>query len=261
MRVLNFRHTTVNTQKFLFSLKENNEESYLVAYSLVRNLLVGIAKRARKYLSNENHYDFADYPFTYRERQLDSILLPELSDRCDGYVFAEYPVTRNCRKKDYKAKNSKGRIDYWCIYKDYSFAIEVKHSYDNYSSGKVKDETLRRWKTMTHYQLQSIDKDLMSFDEKTKGIIPLALHFITSESSEYPTNEQQINYKSQEKEMLIRIHDKMKRIAEPDLISLWEIDNDMYINYQSNGFAYPGLILVSKFYNLIHHKGSKRHGK
>lgn len=97
MKTLIFRHATINAQEFLFSLKENNEEPYLVAYSLVRNLLIEMAKRARMFFSNK--YDFADYPFTYRERQLDSILLPELSKLCNGYVFTEYPVTRNCKKK------------------------------------------------------------------------------------------------------------------------------------------------------------------
>lgn len=100
MKILKFRHATINAQKFLFSVKENNEEQYLVAYSLVRNLLIGMAKRARVFCSNK--YDFADYPFTYRERQLDSILLPELTKLCNGYVFTEYPVIRNCRKKSLK---------------------------------------------------------------------------------------------------------------------------------------------------------------
>ena len=97
MGTLKFRHTTINSQEFLLSTKEKKEESYLVAYNLVRNLLIGMAKRARVFCSNK--YDFADYPFTYRERQLDSILLPELSKLCNGYVFTEYPVTRNCKKK------------------------------------------------------------------------------------------------------------------------------------------------------------------
>ena len=44
----------MNAQDFLFSMKENNEESYLVAYSLVRKLLVGMAKRARIFLSDKN---------------------------------------------------------------------------------------------------------------------------------------------------------------------------------------------------------------
>ena len=253
---LKFRHTTINAQEFLFSIKENNEEPYLVAYSLVRNLLIGMAKRARAF--NCNKYEFADYPFTYRERQLDSILLPELSRLCNGYVFTEYPVTRNCRKKEFEADNSKGRIDYWSIYRDYSFAIELKHSYDNYNTDNTKEETRRRWKTMNAYQLHSIKKNLRSFDEKTKGVIPLALHFITSEASKEPTHEQLNEYKSKEREMLARLHDDLKPIAEPDFISSWEIDRKMYLNYQPEGYSYPGLILVAKFYGLILHDGSKR---
>lgn len=256
MGTLKFRHTTINSQEFLLSTKEKKEESYLVAYNLVRYLLIGMAKRARVFCSNK--YDFADYPFTYQERQLDSILLPELSKLCNGYVFTEYPVTRNCKKKGLEANNSKGRIDYWCIYKGYSFAIELKHSYDNYNTEKTKEETLRRWKTMNFYQLHSIKKELKSFEEKTNGIIPLALHFITSESSMEPTDEQRNEYKLRERETLTRLYNDLRHISEPDFISLWEIERDMYVDYQPKGSSYPGLILVSKFYDLILHSGSKR---
>lgn len=250
MKTIRFRHSSIDNQSFLFSMKESDEEYYLVSYELVRKLLIGMAKRSSVFCSKV----FADYPFTYRERQLDSILLPELSKLCNGYVFAEYPVTRN--SKLYDAKDSKGRIDYWCIYKNYSFVIEVKHSYDNYIIGKTKDETIRRWRTMNSYQLKSIKKYLKTFDEKTKGIIPLALHFITSESSKEPTNEHRDEYILKEREILIRLHNDLKHIAEPDFTSLWEIDKDMYIDYWHNGNTFPGFILVSKFYREIHHNGA-----
>ena len=258
MKNLHFRHGVINKQDFLFSLKECNDEAYLAAYSLVKNLLVGMAKRARLYCSNR--YDFADYPFCYRERQLDSILLPELSTLCKGYVFAEYPVTRNSRK--YEAKDSKGRIDYWCIYKDYSFVIEVKHSYDNFTSGKTKDETIGRWELMNKYQLRSIKKYIKrNYIEKTKGVIPLALHFVTSEFGGEPTNERRNEYIEQERMMLKRLHDDLTKIEEPDFMSLWEIDKEMYKKSQFDGYSYPGLILVSKSYEVIKHKGAEKYGK
>ena len=111
---------------------------------------------------------------------------------------------------------------------------------------------------MNYYQLHSIKKDLKSFEENTNGIIPLALHFITSESGKEPTDEQLNEYRSREREMLARLHDDLKPIAEPDFISLWEIERDMYVDYQPKGLSYPGLILVSKFYDLIPHSESKR---
>ncbi len=255
MNSLHYRHGVINKQDFLFSLKESNDEAYLATYSLVRNLFIGMAKRARLYCSNR--YDFADYPFCYRERQLDSILLPELSTMCKGYVFAEYPVTRNSKKEI-----SKGRIDYWCIYKGYSFAIEVKHSYDNFISGKTKDETLRRWKLMNKYQLRSIKKDIeKNFTENTQRVIPLALHFVTSEFGGEPTKERRNEYIEQEREMLKRLHDDMVKIEKPDFVSLWEIDKEMYKKSQFDGYSYPGFILVSKFCEVIKHKGAEKYGK
>jgi hypothetical protein len=256
---MKFRHATINNQEFLFSTKESKEEAYLVSYNLVRNLLIGIAKRSRLYCSKK--YAFDDYPFTYCERQLDSILLPELSLLCNGYVFTEYPVIRNSKKKEFEAKNSKGRVDYWCIYKDYSFAIELKHSFDNYNYDTTNEETLRRWKTMNSYQLHSIKKYLRTFEEKTKGIIPLAIHFISSRSGKEPSDEQLNEYKLKTEKILLRLDDDLTHIAEPNFISLWEIEKDMYINYQNYGYSYPGLVLVSKFYDSIPHIGSLNYGK
>lgn len=254
MSSLHYRHGVINKQDFLFSLKKGNDEAYMATYSLVRNLFIGMVKRARLYCSNR--FDFADYPFCYRERQLDSILLPELSTMCKGYVFAEYPVTRKSRNED-----SKGRIDYWCIYKGYSFVIEVKHSYDNFTSGKTKDETLRRWKLMNKYQLRSIKKDIeKNFTEKTNGVIPLALHFVTSEFGGEPTDERRSEYIKQERDMLRRLHEDLAKIEEPDFMSLWEIDKEMYKKSQYNGYSFPGLILVSKFYCPIKHKGAPDQG-
>ena len=86
----------------------------------------------------------------------------------------------------------------------------------------------------------------------------MALHFITSESSMEPTDEQRNEYKLRERETLTRLYNDLRHISEPDFISLWEIERDMYVGYQPKGSSYPGLILVSKFYDLILHSGSKR---
>ena len=254
MKNLKFWRRTINHQTFLFSTKESEEEYYQLSYELAKKLLIGMAKRSRVFCSKK--YDFVDYPFTYRERQLDTILLPELADLCKGLAFAEYPVTRNSKKKGHEVDDSKGRIDYWCIYKDYSFAIEVKHSYDNFHSNKTNYESLiQRWQTMNIDQLNNIKGELKGFGEKTKGIIRIALHFITSECGKEPSKEIINDYRSKEKEILCRLHDDLKHVTEPDFLSVWEIDDNMVLENDIDGRTYPGLILLSKFYKEIQHKG------
>jgi len=256
---MRFRHGTVNHQDFLFSMKESQDEYYIAAYNLVRNLLTGLAKRSKVFCSQK--YGFVDYPFTYRERQLDSILLPELSQLCKGLVFAEYPITRNSRKKGYEADDSKGRIDYWCIFKDYSFSIEVKHSYHNLQSNKTKDETMHRWDVMNNYQHISSRKDLRNFIERTKGIICLSVHFVTIESGKEPDDALLADYKNKEQSILVRLYDDLNSIAEPDFMASWEIDENMVKQLPFEDVSYPGLILAAKFYKPISHKGSKEYKK
>ena len=251
---LQFRHFSVNHQDFLFSVKESREEYYQTAYLLTKQLFVGIAKNSKIFCSEK--YGFNDYPFTYSERQLDSILLPELFRLCKGYVFAEYPVTRN--SKEYHSDNSKGRVDYWCIYNGYSFVIELKHSYHNIVSNQTKKETVSRWRTMNKYQLSSIKKDLRNFTEHTDGVIRLALQFITVECGKDSSEELVDTYKLKEQSVLEVLYKDLKRISVPDYLSSWEIDKKMVLAFSNDGMSYPGLILAAKFYEPIYHLGSKK---
>ena len=149
---MKFRHSIRNSQSFLFSAKESDEAYYDVAYELTKKLFIGMAKHALAF--NSTKYDIYEPPFVFRERQLDTLIMPVLVSLCKGLAFAEYPMTRNSKKKGLEIENSQGRIDYWCIYKDYSVVIEVKHSYDNFETPCTNDERLlQRWRTMNIVQL------------------------------------------------------------------------------------------------------------
>ena len=55
--------------------------------------------------------------------------------------------------------------------------------------------------------------------------------------------------------MLERLYKDLKTVAPPDFMSVWELDKDMV--YYANDRAYPGLIVMAKFFKDIKHKGSK----
>lgn len=251
---MKFRHLTRDSQNFLFSAKESDEEYYTVAYDLTKKLFVGMAKHALAF--NSTKYEIYKPPFVFRERQLDTLIMPVLASLCKGIVFAEYPITRNSKKKGLEIEDSKGRIDYWCIYKDYSVVIEVKHSYDNFETSYTNNERLlQRWRTMNIVQLENVKDEIKHFWEKTKGVIRLGLHFVTSYSSTNPSDDICETYISQERIMLDRLYKDLKTVASPDFMSVWELDKDMvYYDYYR---AYPGLIVIAKFFKDIKHKGSK----
>ncbi len=251
---MKFRHSMRNSQSFLFSAKESDEAYYDVAYELTKKLFIGMAKHALAF--NSTKYDIYEPPFVFRERQLDTLIMPVLVSLCKGLAFAEYPMTRNSKKKGLEIENSQGRIDYWCIYKDYSVVIEVKHSYDNFETPCTNDERLlQRWRTMNIVQLGNVKDEIKHFEEKTKGVIRLGLHFVTSHSSTNPSDNIRETYISQERVMLDRLYKDLKTVVSPDFMSVWEMDKDMV--YYDNDRAYPGLIVMAKFFKDIKHKGSE----
>lgn len=124
----NYSQIKSGRANILISNEEYDDESYKISHEFVKDLFKVFVKLAIKFSNNQ--YNIIDKPYLYRERQLDSLIIPALSLICDGCVIGELPLIRSSKFED----DSSGRIDYWCIYKEYSFVIEVKHGYDNYKN-------------------------------------------------------------------------------------------------------------------------------
>lgn len=245
-----------NNQSFLISQKTSQEEWYKVAHTFTKQLFMDMAGLCKVYNSNKFH--LGDYPFAYRERQLESILLPALSSLCGGLVFAEYPVERNLRKFGYKIKESKGHYDFWCIYKNYTFVIEVKQSSDFIDTDTTfKDSLIDRWKCLSLYQLHSMEKDLKSYLDPTKGIVRIGLHFVNGKVN---TDMEDVNVKDlrfDSKGTIMRIANDLDAVkpgyTTPDFAACWEIEKSMVKSFSLNPSL--GLFLFAKFLEPIEHEG------
>ena len=230
---------------------DNEDESYNLAKELIENLFFDMSKLSTKYCNGT----FCDLPFTYSERRLDSILLPVLSKLCNSMVLVELPTTRYCSNRKFNVDEANGRIDYWCIYKDYSFIIELKHSFDCFTTMKTRyNKVSSRWLKMNE-QLESVKEDVKLYEEKTKGIIRLGLHIITSYSDKHP-----------EKELICQFEDSIPKTTErfskdvskrypslrPDMVICWKIPNRIVLQYNQ---TFPGLWALAKIYQPIRHRG------
>lgn len=239
--------------KILLMKSENSEEYYVIGKSFITDLLNGMGKLSIKY----HKHQLIDFPYIYGERQLDSIILPTLSKICDGAVLAELPTKRNCFLKSHEIEDSSGRIDYWCIYKDYSIILEVKHSFDAFLTNKTREKkVVEKWEYMTIDQLQSIKDDIkQQCEENTKGIIRLGLHFITSYSDKQPSITIINKYGKLLPTILERIKSDVCRckptLTNPDYMACWIIPKQIVLE----GFqTFPGLILMGKIFKPILHK-------
>ena len=95
---------------------------------------------------SERLYDkWNEYPFVYRERQLNALVFPALYEmKCD--VFPELPF----KKKD----GDQRFLDYYIEYNDSVYLIELKHSYQSYKSGiDLNNRTKETW----HKGIEQID--------------------------------------------------------------------------------------------------------
>lgn len=240
---------------FFEMASEIEGEDYAVAKELVENLFYDMAFLSTKYDNDQ----FCDLPYTYRERQLDSILLPALSKLCDSKVFVELPTRRQCSNRRFQVDESSGRIDYWCLYKDYSFVIELKHSYDCFTTDTTREDTVtERWIKMNE-QLQSIAKDARRYSEATKGVIRIGLHIITSYSDKNPDNQLINSFKESIPGTFDRFtRDLGKRYPSlrPNVLICWKIPSRIVMDLDQ---SFPGLWCIGKVYPAIKHQGAKEY--
>lgn len=253
------RHTNIRGLDLIVSSCKDEDESLHVAYDFTKKLFVGICKRCESY--DNGKYNVVDFPFAYRERQLDSVVLPQMALMTKGLVITEYPVDRRSKGKRVGDYDSSGRIDYWCIYKDYSFAIEMKHSYDAFMTPSTKDARLiQRWQEMNVNQLSDIRENIREWGESTKGVIRLGLHFVTpyKEIRENPSGDDYDEFKVNQKRILSRlckdVSRKMPSKTTPDFAASWVMNKRMVIDFDC-GEIIPGLMLLAKFFPALKHEG------
>ena len=231
---------------------ENTDDAYKVAQELTEELFYLLSKYCTKFCNED--YDLFLPPYMYTERRLDGVLMPALAKLCDSIVMTELPVSRKVGND-----NSQGRADYWCIYKGYSFVIELKHSKDNYETPITrKHSIIERWRKMIK-QLNSIKRDILEYDEKTKGVIRLGLHMISSFSSSILKEAPKFN-NDNIKEMADRMYKDLtgkSKINYPDMILCWKIPKSI-LEMGSGNETYPGLWTFAKIYLPIKHQGAKK---
>lgn len=254
MKIETLRKSNV---KLWVSKPAGKEKYYKTGRELVIDLLCGMAKLAIKCYEN----GIVDFPYRYGERQLTSLILPALSKISNGAVLSEYPIKRNRHLKNCEYDNASGRLDYWCMYKDFSFAIEVKQSRDAFKTSTTCQEDITKWKSMLTEQIPSLKDEIkQKWDDPSKGIIPIGLQFVTSCSySETPLEDDKRRklidqYRKNIPNILSRLYHDVCRYkpkqTTPDIIACWMPSDEMIL--QTNEYwTYPGLIVMGKLFQPI----------
>ena len=241
--------------KIIFTKCCQNDEFYKIGHEFILKILKGFAKLSDKFINGS--YNLSDVPYLYGEQQLSSLIMPTLSNICNGYVIAEIPTLRISSLKNHEKYNSSGRIDYWCIYNNYSFVIEIKHSYDCFRTSKTRPgKIIDKWETMTIEQLYSIQKDVKKYEEPTKGVIRVGLHFITSYTNKNLQDQEVLNYSKQIEDRLFRIQKDVCRCkplkTSPNIAGCW-LSKKIIKAYET---TCPGVIIIGKIFEPVKHRGA-----
>ena len=239
---------------------------YRISSRFLRELFSNMALLAIKYKQHQSTVR-GESPYTYGERQLDGLIVPALSRICDGAILTELPISRKY-KRGKNAQEVVGRIDYWCMYRNYSFILEVKHSYDNFRTKKMRTELKNDWETMCDSQLRSVRGCAKKFEEKTKGIISIGLQFVTS-WNKFTHGESvkntMLQYEEKLPELLDRLREELvvkeqRKTTTPNFTACW-IPPQKHVERMVADEIYPGLIMIAKICKPIFHRGSRQMNK
>lgn len=227
---------------------DDEEEYRLVAAKFIRTIFKEFAKSSvRYYQPGLNLYEM---PFIYSERRFDSVVLPILNKMCNGIVLTELPVERKDKRKEVIGSGN-GRADYWCVYEGYSIVVEMKKS--SHRGGIVSQNGKDLWHQMAD-QLQNVRAGIKEWQETTKGVIFIGLHFITMLSF---SNREESDYKEYVRGCEDTMVDFQKHFKSPSPVysGAWIVPKEIAM-YDSDYGIYPYVMLYAHVAPLLHHKGS-----
>jgi len=165
MTPFSYKTFTEDDIKIRYSARLSDDDYMKAAHRFLQKLMKEFARLSMKCYRPE--YESYNMPFYYSERRLDSVVLPALSNICDGIVLTEMPVERKERKTGETIGNGHGRADYWCIFDGYTFIIEMKGSHARVGANyKIrKNSVVNRWKSMVD-QLESENRTLSQINRE-----------------------------------------------------------------------------------------------
>ena len=238
--------------EIISSCRTSDDEHMMVAHRFLQKLIKEFARLSM--LCYLPRYDSYVMPFGYSERQLDSVVLPALSNICKGCVLAELPVMRKERRTGKLIGSGNGRTDYWCIYEGYSIFIEMKGARISTRNKLSETTTIATpWKEMIK-QLDEEDAECRASEERTKGCIRIGLYFIAlTDSRDRDISKDKFKDKMDEvSNTLCNKKESSKEI--PSYAATWILPENLARTEMLDGRFYKGVILISKIFKTIKHK-------
>lgn len=225
--------------KFYVESSVRDGEGIRILKRFLLDTIVEIAKESANFIKYVEQS-----PFAYSERQLHTIIAPAIARMSNCFIM-ESPVDRKWSLLDQdNNEDSRGWVDYWCSYKDFSYYLEIKKRYISYTSKnliqKVKDEWQVAWN-----QLEAIQDDAKAQAEVSKKVFKIAVEILTVYIQS--KDENKLTY---DIEGLLEVqHNAIKQISEvkeANWSCLWILHDSLVEKYSySSGYeVYPALLYL-----------------
>ena len=254
MKPFKYKSYSRDDIRIRYSDYAGKKEHLRVTHAFLQSLMKEFAVLSR--MSFKPKIGANNLAYMYSERRLDSVVLPALSHICGGVVLTELPVQR--KKANYHVKTKHGRLDYWCVYRGYTFVIEMKGSHDKFEMDWYReDSAMQQWEKMIA-QLKDVKAECEKMTENTKGVIRLGLHFISSWADKEPAEEMVEHYRKNVQGYLQAFCGQVaERFGdEPDYLptyaAAWVIPDEMVYHWLD--VTYPGVMLFAKAFEPVPHK-------
>jgi len=215
-----------------------------VTKDFLRELLKNIVKRSTEY-----YEETEEHAFTYRERQLHSIVCPSIADITSSYLMENPLIRKPAGEEEYR-----GSADYWISYNNYSFLMELKHTFFAYRNADNPRESITKKFVSAMEQLKNIRKDeCRALTINNKGLIKIALLTIVfykgSKDANLKKDLKHRNFKSLFRKLVNNTELKHRS----NLRSLWALHERLVepVDYRNLSEIYPAIAFVGYISEMI----------
>ena len=214
----------------------------------LRKLIYQIVRRSTKYYDEARLAGCEDHVFIYREKQLHSAICPAIADITSWFLI-EHPLFR----KPAGEAEYPGATDYWIYYKNYSYIMELKHSFFAYTNVNNPRKAITRKFFDALSQLRNIRKDECRSLTYGSVLRKIALEVIVFYKGAKEKSKLE-NVKCENFKLLFR---KLLRNTElaskSNFHAVWVLNKRLVVPFEySDGFeVYPAVAFVGYISDMI----------
>ena len=205
-----------NSGKVGFNFYHRDRKGARVSRDFIEKLFVNMVKKSTIYFDETDN----DHIFTYREKQLHTVICPSIEMITPRFVI-ELPITR----KPAGDEEYQGNVDYWISYRNYTFLLELKHTFFAYKNPGQPHRYIRSKFKDAKKQLENIRIKECRRLADNKGTIKIALEVIVF----YETSKKEISNIESDDYTYSNLLDNMIKNAELEneisFSAIWELDH------------------------------------